>query len=208
MTWASACSMPCRHGETGIRNRLKIGLFGLRVRFPLAAPNDVVKYCWIARTKQSVITLAALITPSSRLERKKYDVERYQASNRTARYGNSADALPQAIIVAGVFGCGANWLVLRCISLLKASLALIPWAMEAVFMAVAFTFVVGFALLWCAESFTLKMRERFRTVRICDRWTYRLRRVESAGVPPATINSVLAMVGRVCSPMARLVRLR
>lgn len=29
--------MPCRHGETGIRNRLKIGLFGLRVRFPLAA---------------------------------------------------------------------------------------------------------------------------------------------------------------------------
>ena len=34
--------MPCRHGETGIRNRLKIGLFGLRVRFPLAALNDVV----------------------------------------------------------------------------------------------------------------------------------------------------------------------
>ena len=33
-------------------------------------------------------------------------------------------------------------------------------------MAVAFTFVVGFALLWCAESFTLKMRERFRPLRM------------------------------------------
>ena len=109
MTWASACSMPCRHGETGIRNRLKIGLFGLRVRFPLAAPNDVVKYCWIARTKQSVITLAALITPSSRLERKKYDVERYQASNRTARYGNSADALPSDYRRRS-FGCGRTGL--------------------------------------------------------------------------------------------------
>ena len=26
----------------------------------------------------------------------------------------------------------------------------------------AFTFVVGFALLWCAESFTFKLKERFR----------------------------------------------
>ena len=42
ITWVSACSTPCRHGETGIRNRLKIGLFGLRVRFPLAAPNNAV----------------------------------------------------------------------------------------------------------------------------------------------------------------------
>lgn len=70
----------------------------------------VVKYCWIARTKQSVITLAALITPSSRLERKKYDVERYQASNRTARYGNSADALPSDYRRRS-FGCGRTSLL-------------------------------------------------------------------------------------------------
>ena len=70
--------------------------------------------------------------------------------------------LSQAIIVAGVLAVGELACSPLYFSLLKASLALIPWAMEAVFMAVAFTFVVGFALLWCAESFTLKMRERFR----------------------------------------------
>ena len=70
--------------------------------------------------------------------------------------------LSQAIIVAGVLAVGELACSPLYFSLLKASLALIPWAMEAVFMAVAFTFVVGFALLWCAESFTIKMRERFR----------------------------------------------
>ena len=70
--------------------------------------------------------------------------------------------LSQAIIVAGVLAVGELACSPLYFSLLKASLALIPWAMEAVFMAVAFTFVVGFALLWCSESFTIKLRERFR----------------------------------------------
>ena len=98
--------------------------------------------------------------------------------------------LSQAIIVAGVLAVGE----LACSPLLKASLALIPWAMEAVFMAVAFTFVVGFALLWCAESFTLKMRERFRP------FAYAIVGLIGYGawsllLFSATINSVLAMVG-------------
>ena len=121
----------------------------------------VVKYCWIARTKQSVITLAALITPSSRLERKKYDVERYQPVIEQPDTEIPL-MLSQAIIVAGVLAVGELACSPLYFSLLKASLALIPWAMEAVFMAVAFTFVVGFALLWCAESFTFKLKERFR----------------------------------------------
>lgn len=115
--------------------------------------------------------------------------------------------LSQAIIVAGVLAVGELACSPLYFSLLKASLALIPWAMEAVFMAVAFTFVVGFALLWCAESFTLKMRERFRP------FAYAIVGLIGYGawsllVFSATINSVLAMVGRGCSPMARLVRLR
>lgn len=40
--------MPCRHGETGIRNRLKIGLFGLRVRFPLAALSETRLGCRVS----------------------------------------------------------------------------------------------------------------------------------------------------------------
>ena len=102
--------------------------------------------------------------------------------------------LSQAIIVAGVLAVGELACSPLYFSLLKASLALIPWAMEAVFMAVAFTFVVGFALLWCAESFTLKMRERFRP------FAYAIVGLIGYGVWSllvfsATINSVLAMVG-------------
>ena len=63
--------------------------------------------------------------------------------------------LSQAIIVAGVLAVGELACSPLYFSLLKASLALIPWAMEAVFMAVAFTFVVGFALLY----FYLKKRK-------------------------------------------------
>lgn len=102
--------------------------------------------------------------------------------------------LSQAIIVAGVLAVGELACSPLYFSLLKASLALIPWAMEAVFMAVAFTFVVGFALLWCAESFTIKMRERFRP------FAYAIVGLIGYGawsllVFSATINSVLAMVG-------------
>ena len=145
-----------------------------------------MKYCWIARTKQSVITLAALITPSSRLERKKYDVERYQASNRTARYGNSADALPGDYRRRS-FGCGRT-------GLFSAVFLVVEGVVGVDSMAVAFTFVVGFALLWCAESFTLKMRERFRP------FAYAIVGLIGYGawsllVFSATINSVLAMVG-------------
>ena len=53
---------------------------------------------------------------------------------------------------------------------------------------------MGFALLWCAESFTLKMRERFRP------FAYAIVGLIGYGawsllVFSATINSVLAMVG-------------
>ena len=109
--------------------------------------------------------------------------------------------LSQAIIVAGVLAVGELACSPLYFSLLKASLALIPWAMEAVFMAVAFTFVVGFALLWCAESFTLKMRERFRP------FAYAIVRGACWCSPPPSI-PCLPWWGRGCSPMARLVRLR
>lgn len=40
--------------------------------------------------------------------------------------------------------------------------ALLPWAGVASLFAVMFSFVVGFALLWCAESFAYRMRRRLR----------------------------------------------
>ena len=157
-----------------------------------------MKYCWIARTKQSVITLAALITPSSRLERKKYDVERYQASNRTARYGNSADALPSDYRRRS-FGCGRTGLFSAVFLVVEGVVGIDSWAMEAVFMAVAFTFVV--ALRCCGAP----NRLRSKCVNGFDRSHMRLLdlSVTACGVcwcsPPPSI-PCLPWWGRVCSP--------
>jgi len=102
--------------------------------------------------------------------------------------------LSQTIIVAGVLSIGELVCSPLYFTLLGGSLALIPWALEAVFMAVAFTFVVGFALLWCAESFTFRLRERFR------QFGYAAVGLVGYGawsllVFTATINSILAKVG-------------
>lgn len=70
--------------------------------------------------------------------------------------------LSQAIIAAGVLSIGVMVCSPLYFTLLQSSVALIPLALETVFLAVAFTFVVGFALLWCAESFTIHMREKLR----------------------------------------------
>ncbi|MBT1171199.1 cadmium transporter [Bifidobacterium sp. SO4] len=40
--------------------------------------------------------------------------------------------------------------------------ALVPWMAVTVLIAVVFSYVVGFALLWCAESFTNRMKETFK----------------------------------------------
>ena len=62
--------------------------------------------------------------------------------------------LSQATIVAAVLAVGEIVCSPLYATLMDHSLALVPWALEAVFLAVAFSFVVGFAILWCAESFT------------------------------------------------------
>ena len=61
-------------------------------------------------------------------------------------------------------------------------------------MAVAFTYVVGFALLWCSESFTFKLREKFRAFGYAAVGLIGYG-VWSLLVFTATINSVLANVG-------------
>ena len=40
--------------------------------------------------------------------------------------------------------------------------ALVPWMTVTVLVAVAFSYIVGFALLWCAESFTNRMADKFK----------------------------------------------
>ena len=38
--------------------------------------------------------------------------------------------------------------------------ALLPWATIVILIAVAFTYIVGFALLWCAEALTLRANRK------------------------------------------------
>lgn len=102
--------------------------------------------------------------------------------------------LAQAIIVAGVLAAGEIACSPLYFTLMEHSLALVPWALEAVFLAVAFSFVVGFAILWCAESFTFKLKEKFRP------FGYAVTGLIGYGVWSllvftATINSVLTKVG-------------
>ena len=93
--------------------------------------------------------------------------------------------LAQVIIVAGVLAIGEIACSPLYFTLMDHSLALVPWALEAAFLAVAFTFVVGFALLWCAESFTFKLK----AVGLIGYGVWSLL------VFTATINSILAKVG-------------
>lgn len=102
--------------------------------------------------------------------------------------------LAQAIIVAGVLAIGEIACSPLYFTLMDHSLALVPWALEAAFHAVAFTFVVGFALLWCAESFTFKLKERFRPFGYAAVGLIGYG-VWSLLVFTATINSILAKVG-------------
>ena len=76
------------------------------------------------------------------------------------------DGLPvmptQAIIIGTVLAVGAISCSGFYLSMLGGGVALVPWMCVTLAVAVVFTYVVGFALLWCAESFTLRMKARFR----------------------------------------------
>ena len=76
------------------------------------------------------------------------------------------DGLPvmptQAIIIGTVLAVGAISCSGFYLSMLGGGVALVPWMCVTPAVAVVFTYVVGFALLWCAESFTLRMKARFR----------------------------------------------
>lgn len=76
--------------------------------------------------------------------------------------------LSQAVIVGTALTVGAiacSGFYLNMIADPKTGspvVALVPWMVVTVFIAVVFSYVVGFALLWCAESFTNRMKDTFK----------------------------------------------
>ena len=69
--------------------------------------------------------------------------------------------LVQAVVVASVLCVGEFVCAPIYVELSHRSLAMVPWAFSACLLAVAFTYTVGFALLWAVESLAGKIRAKF-----------------------------------------------
>ena len=72
--------------------------------------------------------------------------------------------LVQAIIVASVLCIGELVCAPIYVGMSHNVVALVPWALSACLFAVAFTYTVGFALLWAVESLADRMNARLRPV--------------------------------------------
>lgn len=72
--------------------------------------------------------------------------------------------LTQAIVVAIALIIGEIICAPLYVSFAPTVFPLIPWAMVAIVLAVMFSYIVGFALLWCAESFAYRMNRRFQPI--------------------------------------------
>lgn len=67
--------------------------------------------------------------------------------------------LVQAITIASVLCVGEIVCAPIFLNLSHNLLALVPWAMLACLLAVGFTYTVGFAVLWCVETFASRVRQ-------------------------------------------------
>lgn len=79
-------------------------------------------------------------------------------------------ALPTMLAQAVIAGTSLTIGAIACsgfyLSMIGNVVALLPWVTVMVLIAVAFSYVVGFALLWCSEALTMRMKDAFKP------WTY------------------------------------
>lgn len=72
--------------------------------------------------------------------------------------------LAQAVVLAATLTFCEIFCAPLTATFRPAVFALVPWAGVASLLAVMFAFVVGFALLWCAESFAYRMKRKLQPV--------------------------------------------
>ena len=60
-------------------------------------------------------------------------------------------------LTVGAIACSGFYL-----SMIGNVAALLPWATIVILIAVAFTYIVGFALLWCAKALTLRANDKLK----------------------------------------------
>ena len=75
-------------------------------------------------------------------------------------------ALPTMLTQAVIAGTALTIGAIACsgfyLSMIGNVVALLPWMTVMVLIAVAFSYVVGFALLWCSEALTMRMKDAFK----------------------------------------------
>ena len=75
-------------------------------------------------------------------------------------------ALPTMLAQAVIAGTALTVGAIACsgfyLSVIGNVAALLPWATIVILIAVAFTYIVGFALLWCAEALTLRANDKLK----------------------------------------------
>ena len=72
--------------------------------------------------------------------------------------------LTQAIIIAATLCVCELVCAPMYVGFIPNLFPLLPWALVAMLLAVAFTYIVGFALLWCAESFAYRMKRKAQPI--------------------------------------------
>ncbi|HJE56521.1 cadmium transporter [Bifidobacterium pseudolongum] len=91
-----------------------------------------------------------------------------QGSRRSTIEAHRESGVPIMLTQAIIVACTLCFCELLCsplyVSFAPRVFPILPWALVAMLLAVMFSYVVGFALLWCAESFAYRMKRKLQPV--------------------------------------------
>lgn len=164
---ASAC------GFESHRRHLEIGLWPMpflrlcRGLSPVASPTAPLvrgarsSLCGeLIRPKQKAVRLCGVVTMYL-MKRGIHMASRWTDVERVEQ-GALPTMLAQAVIAGTALTVGAIACSGFYLSMIGNVAALLPWATIVILIAVAFTYIVGFALLWCAEALTLRANDKLK----------------------------------------------
>ena len=112
------------------------------------------------RPKQKAVRLCGVVTLYL-MKRGIHMASRWTDVERVEQ-GALPTMLAQAVIAGTALTVGAIACSGFYLSMIGNVAALLPWATIVILIAVAFTYIVGFALLWCAEALTLRANDKLK----------------------------------------------
>ena len=114
----------------------------------------------LIRPKQKAVRLCGVVTMYL-MKRGIHMASRWTDVERVEQ-GALPTMLAQAVIAGTALTVGAIACSGFYLSMIGNVAALLPWATIVILIAVAFTYIVGFALLWCAEALTLRANDKLK----------------------------------------------